>query len=288
MGTSDLVDGERSLRELLDSTDSFPIDAAVAITLRAITAVHTAHGQYAPRYGMLSPAALAIDFTGNVRVDWQTDADDTFVVHDAKLDRRSDVLVLGLLLHCLVTTGRDEADLPAGLGTIVAKATSTSPLDRYQTAIAMHGALERFAQSISLRTGNPVIAAFMLKQLGMPDIAAPVRLPTISSGVPMAIIDTPRSATARIPVPALAKTGRIPILPIIAPVETRTRPLTVQIPARGTAPNPVVPDGDEACDDGWDLPEAEPLAPAPRATTASEVFELDESDLEIAELAPTA
>lgn len=285
MGTSDLVDGERSLRELLESTDSFPIDAAVAITLRAISAVHTAHGQYAPRYGMLSPAAVAIDFAGHVRVDWETDADDTFVVHDAKLDRRSDVLVLGLLLHCLVTTGRDEADLPAGLGTIVAKATSSAPMDRYQTAIAMHGALERFAQSISLRTGDAVIAAFMLKQLGMPDIAAPVRMPTISSGVPLPIVETPRSATARIPMPAPARTGRIAILPVIAPVEIRTRPLTVQIPARGTAPNPVVPDSNEACDDGWDMPEPEPLAPAPRAPTA-DVFELDESDLEIAELSP--
>jgi hypothetical protein len=287
VGTSDLVDGERSLRELLESTDSFPIDAAVAITLRAISAVHTAHGQYAPRYGMLSPAAVAIDFTGNVRVDWETDADDTFVVHDAKLDRRSDVLVLGLLLHCLVTTGRDEADLPSGLGTIVAKATSSTPMDRYQTAIAMHGALERFAQSISLRTGNAVIAAFMLKQLGMPDIAAPIRPPPISSGVPLPIADTARSVTARIPMPAPARTGRIAILPVIAPIETRTRPRTVQIPARGTAPNPVMPDSNEACDDGWDLPEAEPLAPAPRAVT-SDVFELDESDLEIAELSPMA
>ena len=287
MGTSDLVDGERSLRELLESTDSFPIDAAVAITLRAISAVHTAHGQYAPRYGMLSPAAVAIDFTGNVRVDWQTDAEDTFLVHDAKLDRRSDVLVLGLLLHCLVTTGRDEADLPAGLGDIVSKATSTLPMDRYQTAIAMHGALERFAQSISLRTGTPVIAAFMLKQLGMPDLAAPVRASTVSSGVPMPIVDTARSVTARIPVAGAARTGRIAILPVIAPVQARSRPRTVQIPARGTAPNPVVPDSDEACDDGWDLPEAEPLAQAPRATT-SDVFELDESDLEIAELAPMA
>jgi hypothetical protein len=287
VGTSDLVDGERSLRELLESTDSFPIDAAVAITLRAIRAVHTAHGQYAPRYGMLSPAAVAIDFIGNVRVDREADAEDTFVVHDAKLDRRSDVLVLGLLLHCLVTTGRDEADVPAGLGTIVAKATASAPMDRYQTAIAMHGALERFAQSISLRTGDPVIAAFMLKQLGMPDIAAPARLPTISSGVPLPIVDMAPTVTARIPVPARAKTSRIAILPVIAPIETRTRPLTVQIPARGTAPNPVMPDSNEPCDDGWDLPEAVPLAPAPRAGTA-DVFELDESDLEIAELSPTA
>jgi hypothetical protein len=302
--SADLLAGqERSLRELLDSTDSFPIDVGIAVTLRAIAAVHAAHGQYAPRYGRLSPGAVALDFTGNVRIDWESDCDDAFVVHDAKLDRRSDVLVLGLLLHGLVTTGRDEAELPVGLGDIIAKATATQAMDRYQTAIAMHGALDRFANSIHLRTGNQAIVAFMLRQLGMPDVVQPVtlRLPTISSGVPREIVDTPRTVTARIPIATGPKTGRIAILPIIAPVDQRARPRTVQIPARGTSPNPLMPPltmpaegtGETACDDGWELPEPPALEPpppvlvAPRpATDPAEVYELDDADLEVAEVWP--
>lgn len=330
-----LADGDRSLRELLDSAETFPIDVAVAISLRAIHAVHVAHGQYAPRYGRLSLGAVALDFAGSVRVDWQSDSDDAFVVHDTKLDRRSDVLVLGLMLQCLATTGRDDHDLPAGLASIIAKATASQPMDRYQTAIAMHGALDRFAQASQLPTHDAVIGDYVLEQLGVPEAPAPIPTPVpaalplamlpvpipipapparaaSSSGVPVEIIDPTRAVTARIPIPAL-KTGRIPTLPslpVIAPIEPRVRPRTVQIPARGTAPNPLLDaadidvalaDGtrDNPCDDGWEMPEtadAPALPPAPMmagalviprpASEPGEVYELEDSDLEVPEVWP--
>jgi serine/threonine protein kinase len=140
-------------------------------------------------FGIAKAAASAVETDRGVikaKVPYMTPEQCT----GQKVDRRSDIFSLGIVAFELVTTRRlfkgdtdfmtmseivsgevprpskYRLDIPSKLEGIILKALSRSPVDRYQTADEMRGALETYAARSGLRMSANSLAAYMKKLFG--------------------------------------------------------------------------------------------------------------------------
>ncbi|HEY5944248.1 MAG TPA: protein kinase, partial [Kofleriaceae bacterium] len=210
-------DLRRLLTQLARHKQQLPLEHLVTIISAAAVALHHAHEQRGPDRKPLgivhrdvTPANILVGYDGNVKVvDFgiakaaaRTEETQAGTLKGkasymspeqctgSRVDRRSDVFALGIVLYELVTTRRlfksendfltmsaivggkvpspktHRPDLPDALEAIILKALALKPEDRYQTADAVREALEQFAITAGLRTSTSALASFMKLQFG--------------------------------------------------------------------------------------------------------------------------
>ncbi|MBA3394757.1 MAG: serine/threonine protein kinase [Deltaproteobacteria bacterium] len=204
------------LRALRDGIP-IPLDQIVTIVLAVAAALHHAHEQKAPDgkplnivHRDVSPANILVGYDGNVKVvDFgiakaalrtsQTRSGTlrgkvAYMAPEQcmgkKIDRRSDVFALGIVLYELCTSRRlfkattdfltmnavvngkfppptkFRPDLPAGLEQIILEALAPPPDTRFQTAEEMGLALEAYAAAAGIRMSTTALADYMVKLFG--------------------------------------------------------------------------------------------------------------------------
>ncbi len=217
----EFVHGETVHRILRESTglgdDPIPLAVALELVIRACSGLHYAHERSDLNgkplriiHRDVSPSNLMVRFDGTVKLldfgiakaSSQTTATETGVFKgksgymspeqcaDERLDRRSDVFNLGILLYELTTLHRAffgdnpvaiinkianaryrppreiDPTYPPALEEIVAKALAVEPDARYATALELQLALEDFAAARRLTTSPTQVAAFMTARFG--------------------------------------------------------------------------------------------------------------------------
>jgi serine/threonine protein kinase len=194
-----------------------PLEHVITIVSAAAAGLHHAHEQCGPDRNPLhivhrdvSPANILIGFDGGVKV---ADFGIALAAHRKehtqsgvlkgkvaymspeqcnceRIDRRSDVFSLGIVLYELATVhpcfaGENDfmtmsaivsgnvrppsklnASVTPALEAIILKALASSPADRYQTADELRHALEQYASDAGLRCSTNAVADFMKKQFG--------------------------------------------------------------------------------------------------------------------------
>ncbi len=220
--TMEYVHGH-DLRHLLahvcNRREHIPLQHVITIVAAVATALHHAHDQKGPDgkpldivHRDVTPANVLVGFDGNVKVvDFglaraalrrsETQAGmlrgkAPYMAPEqctgGRIDRRSDVFALGVVLYELATARRlfkgdnefytmaaivngavpppsaSRADLPPALDEIVLRALSRDPGLRYQTAEQMFNALDELALRSALRTSSTALAAYMKAQFGEP------------------------------------------------------------------------------------------------------------------------
>jgi serine/threonine protein kinase len=194
-----------------------PLEHVLTIVSAAAAGLHHAHEQCGPDRNPLnivhrdvSPANILIGFDGGVKV---ADFGIALAAHRKeqtqsgvlkgkvaymspeqcnceRVDRRSDVFSLGIVLYELATVhpcfagendfmtmsaivsgnvrppSRLNASIAPALEAIILKALASSPADRYQTADEMRHALEQYASDAGLRCSTNAVADFMKQQFG--------------------------------------------------------------------------------------------------------------------------
>jgi hypothetical protein len=243
-----------NLLEVLRRSDVLPLPRACALTIVAGVAagLHHAHEQLGPDgrpmglvHRDVSPSNVMVSHTGAVKLtdfgivraaartsvtqEGQTKGKAGYMSPEQccgdRLDRRSDVFALGILLYEATTgvrafyapndfaiMGRTarvdyvppreiDAEYPVGLARIVARAMAKDPAERYPTAEAMQLELEELAQAEGMRLSTVDLARHMKELFGSPahphtDLGAlPAPLPA-AAPVPAAV---PAPAVARLP-----------------------------------------------------------------------------------------
>jgi serine/threonine-protein kinase len=163
------------------------------------------------------------------------------------VDRRSDVFALGVVLWELVTSlplfhrendfltmstivkgdypqpSSIRPDLPAELDTIIMKALSRSPSDRFATADEMRVALEQFAVRAGLRTSSTALADYMKTLFGR----RPEPWQSVSQQIPIEdidevemIVDAPAEDEPA-PAPVIPRTSTTAPMYAVAPWQRR-------------------------------------------------------------------
>lgn len=214
----------RNARELLREgagRDGIPLDVALSIVIAAAAALahtHAAADLTGRPLGLIhrdvSPANLLVSYEGGVKLTDFGIAKASEKTNEtvggavkgkvgymspeqcrgAKIDQRSDLFALGVVLFELTTCERlffghnDFAILnsvmageidkpsdrvpgyPAALEPIVLRALAVDPAERYQTADALREDLEAFAHECRLRTSDATVAAWMTKVFGTPEL----------------------------------------------------------------------------------------------------------------------
>jgi eukaryotic-like serine/threonine-protein kinase len=241
-----------NLLEVLRRSDVLPLPRACALTIVAGVAagLHHAHEQLGPDgrplglvHRDVSPSNVMLSYTGAVKLtdfgivraaartsvtqEGQTKGKAGYMSPEQccgeRLDRRSDVFALGILLYEATTgvrafyapndfaiMGRTarvdyvapqeiDAEYPAGLARIVARAMAREPADRYPTAEAMQLELEELAQAEGMRLSTVDLARHMKELFGSP--AHPhTDLGALPAPVPAAAPEpAPAPAVARLP-----------------------------------------------------------------------------------------
>ena len=209
----------RSILAMLhDRGEALPLQHLVTIGTAVAAALHHAHEQRGPNgqplaviHRDVSPGNILVGYDGNVKVvDFSmakaaiTTVTRVGVVKGkagymapeqctgSKIDRRSDVFALGILLYEMATVRRlfkGETDLdtmrtislgtipkptevrpevPARLEAIIMKALSRLPYDRYQTAAELGAALEAFAVESGVTASTTALAQFLKQHFGEP------------------------------------------------------------------------------------------------------------------------
>jgi eukaryotic-like serine/threonine-protein kinase len=214
------VHGEDARALLIEANrrgELIPLEHAITIVTSAAAGLHHAHEQCAPDRTPLdlvhrdvSPANILVGFDGCVKVaDFgiaraaqRAEHTQTGMLKGKaaymspeqcnceRVDRRSDVFSLGIVLYELATvhpcfagendfmtmsaivSGRyvrpselSSAVTPA-LEAIITKALALAPADRYQTTDEMRAALEAYAASAGLRNSTTALADYMKQQFG--------------------------------------------------------------------------------------------------------------------------
>jgi serine/threonine protein kinase len=214
------VHGEDSRNLLMQASKQgalLPLEHVITIVCAAAAGLHHAHEQCGPDRNPLhivhrdvSPANILIGFDGSIKV---ADFGIALAAHRKeqtqsgvlkgkvaymspeqcnceRVDRRSDVFSLGIVLYELATVhpcfaGENDfmtmsaivsgnvrppsklnANITPGLEAIILKALSSSAADRYQTADEMRVALEQYASDAGLRCSTNALADFMKTQFG--------------------------------------------------------------------------------------------------------------------------
>jgi len=210
-------DARRILKHAAALERSVPLEHVLAIVIGAAVGLHHAHEHITPDgrplgivHRDVSPANILIGYDGGVKV---ADFGIAKAVHqheetrsgllkgkvaymspeqcnNERVDRRSDVFALGIVLHELLTVRplfqRDNdfltmsaivnepvaspsqvaPSVPAELDAIVMKALARDPKDRYQSAEEMRRALELFAEHAGVRFSATALSDYMKQQFG--------------------------------------------------------------------------------------------------------------------------
>ena len=214
------VHGE-DLRRLLarahERSEQVPLPHVIAIALAAAIGLHAAHEQKGSDGKSLeiihrdvSPANILLGYDGSVKVvdfgiarsTFRTAQTQTHMLRGKapymspeqcsgkKLDRRSDVFSLGIVLYELATCRRlfkasneyltmaaivacqipppssRRADLPASLEELILRALAREPATRYQTAHELIEALEAVSVELGLRSTPSALAAYVKQLFG--------------------------------------------------------------------------------------------------------------------------
>jgi serine/threonine protein kinase len=214
------IHGEDARTLLMNASkqgELLPLEHVITIVCAAAAGLHHAHEQCGPDRTPLnivhrdvSPANILIGFDGGVKV---ADFGIALAAHRKeqtqsgvlkgkvaymspeqcnceRVDRRSDVFSLGIVLYELATVhpcfagdndfmtmsaivsgsvrppSRLNASITPALEAIILKALASAPADRYQTADEMRLALEQYASDAGLRCSTNAVADFMKKQFG--------------------------------------------------------------------------------------------------------------------------
>ncbi len=206
------------LAKLHGKHEQLPLQHLVTIGTSVAAALHHAHEQRGPdgrSLGIIhrdvSPGNIIVGYDGNVKVvDFSmakatiTTVTSVGVVRGKagymapeqcageKLDRRSDVFALGIVLYEMATLerlfkGNSDHDtmstivlgtipkprtvrpeVPQKLEDIIMKALARLPADRYQTAAELGAALEKFAVEEGVAASTTALAAFVKEHFGEP------------------------------------------------------------------------------------------------------------------------
>jgi len=210
-------DARRILKRVSELERRVPLEHVLAIVIGAAAGLHHAHEQIGPDGKSLgivhrdvSPANILIGYDGGVKVvdfgiakaahqheETQSGLLKGKVAYmspeqcnNERVDRRSDVFALGIVLHELATVRplfQRENDfltmsaivhhrvpapsqiasfVPAELDAIVLKALARDPADRYQTTDEMRRALELFAERAGVRTSTTALSDYMKQLFG--------------------------------------------------------------------------------------------------------------------------
>jgi serine/threonine protein kinase len=210
-------DARHILKRSAEIERSVPLEHVLAIVIGAAAGLHHAHEQIRPDGNSLgivhrdvSPANILIGYDGGVKVvdfgiakaahqheETQSGLLKGKVAYmspeqcnNERVDRRSDVFALGIVLHELVTVrplfmrendfltmsaivhdrvpppSQIKPGVPAELDAIVVKALARNPADRYQTADEMRRALELFAERAGVRTSTTALSDYMKQLFG--------------------------------------------------------------------------------------------------------------------------
>jgi serine/threonine protein kinase len=277
-------DLRRLLTQLARHKQKLPVEHIVTIISAAAVALHHAHEQRGPDRKPLgivhrdvTPANILVGYDGNVKVvDFgiakaaakKTDETQAGTLKGKasymspeqctgeKVDRRSDVFALGIVLYELITTRRlfkaendfltmsaivggkvphpkdHRPDLPDALEAIVMKALALKAEDRYQTADEMREALEQFAISAGLRTSTSALAAFLKQQFGerpepwlVDDDDVEMEIVVDFDGSASALVSPPEESIHQLAIPqSVEALNSSPI------VKARTKAITTQSP----------------------------------------------------------
>jgi serine/threonine protein kinase len=204
-------DARKLLMHLSKNHEQIPPEHVLTIASGALAGLHHAH-EHALKivHRDVSPANILIGFDGGVKVADFGIAKAAMRTQETrsgtlkgkvsymspeqctggKVDRRSDVFAMGIVLYELCTVRRLfkgdndfltmssivqggvpppttlRPDLPPALEAIIMKALSLAPERRYQSAEEMRLALEQFAADAGLRMSVSALARFMKKQFG--------------------------------------------------------------------------------------------------------------------------
>ncbi|HYV47036.1 MAG TPA: protein kinase [Myxococcaceae bacterium] len=112
------------------------------------------------------------------------------VTHYRPFSRENDLAILNAVLKCDFKPPRElRKDLPAELETIILKAMSAKPDDRYSSASAMAQDLERFIGSVSTASGATQAGTYLRSLFGEERVAHRTRIPSLidlaQAGVPV-------------------------------------------------------------------------------------------------------
>src|SRR3569623_638225 len=210
-------DARRILKRAAERERSVPLEHVLAIVIGAAVGLHHAHeqiGSDGTSLGIVhrdvSPANILIGYDGGVTVTAigiakaapQHEEPQSGLLkgkvaymspeqcNNERVDRRSDVFALGIVLHELLTVRplfqrendfltmsaivHEQVPAPSPLApavhpeldAIVLKALARDPKDRYQTADEMRRALDQFAERAGVRTSATALSDFMMLQVG--------------------------------------------------------------------------------------------------------------------------
>ncbi len=210
-------DLRRLLARVHERSEQVPVPHVIALALAAATGLHAAHEQKGSDGKSLeivhrdvSPANILLGYDGNVKVvdfgiaraTFRTAQTQTQMLRGKapymspeqcsgkKLDRRSDVFSLGIVLYELATCRRlfkasneyltmaaivacqipppssRRADLPKPLEEVILRALSREPAARYQTAQQLLEALDAVALELGLRSTTSALAAYAKQLFG--------------------------------------------------------------------------------------------------------------------------
>jgi serine/threonine protein kinase len=246
------VDLRKLLGLLSRRGEQLPFQHVVSIVASAAAALHHAHEQKGPDgkplgivHRQVTPGNILVGFDGNVKiVDFgmakaaiKRSETGIGVLRGSapymapeqcagqRVDRRSDVFALGIVLYELATVrrlfkGANEfltmsavvtaevprpsqyrRDVPADLEVVMLKALSRDPLSRYQTAGDMAEALDKVARGVGVGASTSQLASYMKLQFG--DVREPW-LETVEHDPETTDVDFDGPASGLAPPPAEA------------------------------------------------------------------------------------
>ncbi|MBA3458886.1 MAG: protein kinase [Deltaproteobacteria bacterium] len=297
----------RLLATAFERNEKIPLDHVIAITMATATALHHAHEQKGSDEKSLeivhrdvSPSNILIGYDGNIKVvdfgiaraTLRTAQTQTGMLRGKapymspeqasgkKIDRRSDVFSLGIVLYELVTCRRlfkasneyltmsavvactvpppskFRPDLPKPLEQVVLRALARDPGARFQTAQQLLEALDKVANELGLRVSNHALAAYMkhmFGERGEPWTPSGKVSPTVD-------VDFDGKGTGLAPPPAEALKPK----PAVRPATTKGSPLETarsQVLAAPVAPVPAAASAPVQIPNG-------PIVAAPTAAAA--------------------
>jgi eukaryotic-like serine/threonine-protein kinase len=316
-------DLRRLLTQLARHKQKLPLEHVITIISAAAVALHHAHEQRgADRKPLgivhrdVTPANILVGYDGNVKVvDFgiakaaaKTEETQAGTLKGkasymspeqctgSKVDRRSDVFALGIVLYELVTTRRlfkcendfltmsaivggkvprpkdHRPDLPDALQAIIMKTLALKAEERYQSADAVREALEQFAETAGLRLSTSALAAYLKQQFGerpepwlVDDEEPEMELVVDFDGSASALVSPPEESIHQLAIPqSVDAMNSSPI------VKARTKaitnqPSTVQQAKKLTEPPPTSPSANAANSSG-----AVANAPATRSKRPSQ------------------